>query len=120
MAKCLVVDDVIVTQIAVESFLDEMGIECEGAADEEEAMEALEQGGIDLVLLDWHLKKKSGLEVLAEIREKYGDRVKVIIFSGVEKGDKTEEIKQSGADAYLSKPTKKEILEAKIRELGVL
>lgn len=120
MPNCLIVDDVTVTRFAAQSFLEELGVDSTEAEDGDAALAALEAGGVDVVLLDWHLKKKSGLELLGAIREKYGKSLKVIVFSGVEGGDKANEAKAAGADGFISKPTTKEKLEAEFKNVGVL
>ncbi len=120
MAKCLVVDDVAVSRFAVESFLGNLGIEIEEAVDEKQALEALEQGGIDVILLDWHLKKKSGLELLTEIRERYGKDLKIVVFTGVEGEDKVDEAMAAGANGFINKPTTEDKISEQFKVLGIL
>ena len=120
MAKCLIVDDVMVTRFAARSFLEELGLEVVEAEDTKKALEAIKEGGLDVVLLDWHLKKESGIELLEGIRKKYGNRLKVIVFSGVESADKAEKAKDAGANGFISKPTTKEKLEVELKSIGML
>ena len=119
MPTCLVVDDVTVTRFAARSFIEEMGMDVVEAADGEEALAAL-VNGVDIILLDWHLKKKSGIELLQVIRQKYGDGLKVVMFSGVEGEAKTSEAKAAGANGFIVKPTTKEKIESEFRKIGVL
>lgn len=120
MANCLVVDDVTVSRFAVRSFLEELGVSITESEDEKQALQALEEGGIDVVLLDWHLKKKSGLELLEVIREKYGKDLKVVVFTGVEGEDKVEEAMAAGANGFITKPTTKDKICEQFKALGVL
>ncbi len=120
MTTCLVVDDVTVTRFAARTFLEEVGVDVVEAEDGEEALAALAGGGVDVILLDWHLKKKSGIELLDIIREKYGDNVKVVMFSGVESADKVNEAKAAGAIGFISKPTTQEKIEAEFKAIGII
>ncbi len=120
MTTCLIVDDVIVTRFAARSFLEELGIGVIESGDGDSALASLDDGGIDVILLDWHLKKKSGIELLKVIRKKHGDALKVIVFSGVESEEKASEAKAAGANGFISKPTTKEKIEAEFKSAGVL
>ena len=120
MPKCLIVDDVTVTRFAASSFLEELGVGVVEAADGDSALTALEDNDIDVILLDWHLKKKSGIELLQVIRAKYGTTLKVIVFSGVEGEEKAGEAKAAGADGFIAKPTTKAKIETELKNAGVL
>ncbi len=120
MATCLVVDDVTVSLFTARTFLEEMGIDVKQASDGEAALSVLEEEKIDVMLLDWHLKKKSGLELLEVIRNKYGNSMKVIVFSGVEDSKRADDAIIAGADGYMTKPTTKEKIEAELKNVGIL
>ncbi len=120
MTNCLVVDDVTVTRFAARTFLEDLGINVTEAEDGDSALSTLESGDIDIVLLDWHLKKKSGIDLLETIRKKFGTGLKVIVFSGVEGAEKAGEAKDAGANGFISKPTTKDKLEMEFKNVGVL
>ncbi|MCB1562381.1 MAG: response regulator [Alphaproteobacteria bacterium] len=120
MKTCLVVDDVAVTRFSARSFLDELGLSVVEAEDEKSALASLEESPVDVVLLDWHLKKKSGLELLEIIREKHGHGLKVVVFSGVENEGRVEEAKRAGADGFITKPTTREKIESEFKRIGAL
>lgn len=120
MTKCLIVDDVEVSRFTSEQILAALGLTTVTAATIEEGLAALEDNNIGVVLLDWHLRKISGLDMLAKIREKHGKNVRVIMFSGVEGADKQIEAIKAGADAFLEKPTTKEKVQACLKSVGVL
>ncbi len=119
MKKCLVVDDVEVSRYTVKIFLEEAGVEVLEAADGEGALNVLESQDVDFILLDWHLKKKSGLDLLEIIRKEKGKNLPVIVFSGVEGESKREEAINAGADSFILKPTTKEALSKAMEEVGV-
>ena len=120
MKKCLIVDDVEVTRFTIEQIIAGFGLEFFAAATAEEAMDILKKNTIDVIFLDWHLRKKSGLDLLKEIKTVFGSRVRVVVFSGIEGPDKLVEAKQAGADIFLEKPTTRQKLEKCLKELGAL
>ncbi len=73
------------------------------AASGEEAIARIEKGLIDLVLLDIKLPKKSGLEVLARIRELQPELLVIMITALTDARPAVEALK-SGAYDYLLKP----------------
>lgn len=119
MKTCLIVDDVTVTRFTARHFIEEIGLNVLEAENQEDAHALLEKDPVDIVLLDLHLKKKSGLDVLAEIREKYRG-IPVIIFSGVDGEERAAEVIEAGASEFISKPTTKEKIEAGFRKAGVI
>jgi two-component system response regulator HydG len=120
MKKCLIVDDVEVTRFTVEEMSVLLGLEVKSAATADEAYKIIEANSIDVVLLDWHLRKASGIDVLKEIKAKHGSRIKVVMISGVEQADKAREAREAGADAFLQKPTTLEHLKDCFTEIKVL
>jgi CheY-like chemotaxis protein len=77
-----------------------------------EAMEFLNQSGKflqaprpDLVLLDLMLPKKSGLEVLTEIRDDYDlKELPVVVLTASEDGEDKVKCQMFSVDAYITKP----------------
>ena len=120
MSKCLVVDDVEVTRFTSEQILVSLGMEVKSVAAGDEAIAQLNSTGYDVVLLDWHLRKASGIDVLKHIKATHGNRVKVVMFSGVEGEDKKNEAIAAGADGFLEKPTTKAKLQEYFKGLGLL
>ena len=72
------------------------------AASENEAIEAFAEGGIDLVVLDYHLTKGDGLSCLRELRRR-DPFVPIIAVSGVATPDIATQLIEEGADDYLCK-----------------
>ncbi len=118
MAKCLVVDDVEVTRFTTKEILAELQVDSVMANDPGEALKVLKGGGIDVILLDWHLGKESGLDLLQTIRSEYGS-LPVIVFSGVEGEEKSKEAIDAGANSFLVKPTTKEKVEGALSKVGI-
>lgn len=120
MKKCLIVDDVEVTRFTSEQIVKSLGLNTVAVLNGDDALEILSNESIDIVLLDWHLRKLSGLDVLKKIRAEYGNKIKVVVFSGVEGTEKQAEAISAGADAFLAKPTTKEKISDCLKSLHMI
>ena len=74
----------------------------------------------DLVILDWMLPLKNGIEVLQEMRLVTGlKKIPVVVFSTSSSEVDIEEAHGAGANAYLRKPVDPHDFEETIRSLGL-
>ena len=73
------------------------------AADGEEACVLFRQHQFDLVLTDWRMPHKSGLEVLESIRSS-GSEVPVILITSESEKHRVLQAFQAGVSDYLPKP----------------
>lgn len=121
MKTCLIVDDVTVSRFTSKAFLEPLGLEIYEADDEDSAVTVLENKNIDVILLDWHLRHKSGLDFLQTLRQssKYKN-LPVVMFSGVEGEENAQEALNAGANGFISKPTTKEKIEQVFSQIGIL
>jgi class 3 adenylate cyclase/CheY-like chemotaxis protein len=86
------------------------------AASGEEALGALEQSDVDVVLLDLLMPGMDGREVLRRIKERPEWRATpVIVISGSQDMDGIIECIEAGADDYLFKPFNPVLLQARIK-----
>jgi DNA-binding response OmpR family regulator len=86
------------------------------APDGEEALFMAQTGEYDLILLDWLLPKRDGIDVLRALRSQ-GVTVPILVLTGRgELRDKVEGL-DAGADDYLTKPFRFEELLARVRAL---
>jgi DNA-binding response OmpR family regulator len=94
------------------------GFEVETAADGDEAVTIARARRPVLAVLDVMMPKRTGYEVLAELRaDEALRRMKVILLSArVQEGDVARGL-DAGADAYLAKPFKARDLVSKVEEL---
>ena len=94
-------------------FLREEGFTVEAAGTYAEAWERLERGAVDLVLLDWLLPDRPGIELCRQIQQKW--RIPVIMLTA--KADEFDKVLalEIGADDYLAKPFGMRELAARIR-----
>ena len=71
---------------------------------------------LGLVLLDLHLPRVTGLEILDRLRDDPGrSSLKVIMLSGAEEQERADIARAHGADGYLVKPLRSEPLRAAIQ-----
>ncbi len=57
----------------------------------------------DIVLLEMNLEDISGLELCRRLKQEAGERVKVILMSGLAEPNQASQASQAGADAYAVK-----------------
>lgn len=58
----------------------------------------------EVVILDWKMPEKDGLETAREIREKIGESIPIIILSAFDFSVIEEEAREVGVNAFISKP----------------
>lgn len=118
----LVVDD---EEDACESaceILGSLGMDAEYVLDGDSAVKriveaAQEQTEFAVVILDWKMPGKDGLETAREIRRSISEHIPIIILSAYDWTDIEEEAKMAGVDAFISKPMFKSKLVHALREV---
>ncbi len=99
----LVVDDDAAVRDVLTRFLRRRGYRVGIAANGEEALSAVRDHDPDLMLLDIHLPKLSGLDVLQELQS--GNlQTRTIALSGIPDDEMVQSTKELGAVAFLAKP----------------
>jgi adenylate cyclase len=112
----LAVDDLQENRELVARNLSRIGHIVITAASGEEALRALEQSDVDVVLLDLLMPGMDGHEVLRRIKEHPEWRaIPVIVISGSQDMDGIIECIEAGADDYLFKPFNPVLLQARIK-----
>ena len=102
----LLAEDNITNQMVVTQMLKSMGARFAVASDGVEALDVFERGNFDVVLLDIEMPRKSGLEVLREIRAR-SDRksgTPLIALTAYVMQEHRAKIDAAGADGLISKP----------------
>jgi two-component system chemotaxis response regulator CheY len=87
------------------------------AADGDEAIALFNPGDFDLVLTDWNMPGKNGLEVIQAIRQKDAKVPIIMVTTEAEKSRVLEAI-QAGVSDYLVKPFTAEMLREKLEKHG--
>ncbi|HEY6960776.1 MAG TPA: response regulator [Gaiellaceae bacterium] len=98
--------------------LERAGLDVHKVEDGEAAVAAARELKPDVAVLDVMMPRRTGLEVLAELRADETLRdLKVILLSARVQESDVERGLDAGADAYLAKPFKAQDLVAKVQEL---
>jgi DNA-binding response OmpR family regulator len=100
----------------LEQGLGEEGFEVDRAWDGEEAIAKGQASEYDLILLDYMLPKKNGLEVTAALRTT-GVRAPILMLTAREPGDDVRRSLAAGVDDFMGKPFRFNDLLTRIRGL---
>ncbi|MEA4837453.1 MAG: sigma-54 dependent transcriptional regulator [Rhodospirillaceae bacterium] len=103
MARILVVDDEARLAEVAAVALEQHGFEAEAVSRVEQAVERLDEGGIDLVLTDLRMPGMTGAELLQYVRKTRGDLPVIIMTAYASVRDAVQLVKE-GAFDYISKP----------------
>jgi DNA-binding response OmpR family regulator len=102
--KILTIDDQLLVTFSVQRILTNRGYDVETASDGVEGVKVFEQFQPDLVIVDYHMPKMNGVEVIEYIRTKKQSKIPILILSG----NTDIEIKEKGFELgiadYLAKP----------------
>jgi DNA-binding NtrC family response regulator len=110
----LIIDDEAAIRESLQVLLELEGYEVEASGTAEEGMARLADRVFDLLLLDFALPDKNGLEVLAEVRER-DPAVNVIMITAYGTVENAVKAIQGGATNFIQKPWDNEKLLADIR-----
>jgi CheY-like chemotaxis protein len=113
--QILLVEDNTINQILAQRLVRKKGHTVVVANSGREALDALENGRFDLILMDIQMPEMSGLEVTAEIRRREkqrgsGEHIPIIATTASVMREDRERCFEAGMDAYIAKPIEREIL----------
>ncbi len=114
--RILIVEDEAKTAQALRTGLAAEGYEAVVAATGEEGASQLAGGGFDLVVLDWMLPGRDGIEILGDLRVR-GEKPAVLLLTARDSVEDRVLGLDSGADDYLVKPFAFAELVARVRAL---
>lgn len=111
--RILLVEDNPVNQLVVKGLLGRLGLTVEVARQGEEALKILRQQDFDLVLMDCNMPLMDGYEATREIRRSGRQTgLPVIALTANAMPEERERCRRAGMNDYLSKPLRREELEA--------
>ena len=110
----LIIDDEAAIRESLETLLQFEGYSVEVAATGEEGLSQLSEHPFDLVLLDFALPDRNGLEILADIRAR-DPQLAVIMITAYGTVDNAVRAMQNGATNFIQKPWDNEKLLADVR-----
>ncbi len=112
--KVLVVDDSGVMRKIIIRSLNSVGVsDIVEAADGQAAIDLFKSDTFDLILTDWNMPGKSGMDVLTEIRAT-GSQVPIIMVTTETHKSQVIAAIQAGVTDYLTKPFESDDLRAKL------
>lgn len=112
--KVLVADDSGVMRKIIIRALNSCGVnDIVEAGDGAEALARFGESNFDLVMTDWNMPNKSGLEVVQAIRAG-GSQVPIIMVTTEAEMSRVKEAVEAGVTDYLAKPFENDMLRQKI------
>ena len=116
--RVLVADDSSTMRKIILRSLQAVGVEdAVEAQDGTEALTLFKPGEFDMILTDWNMPGKTGLEVVQEIRAQDKDVPVIMVTTEAEKGRVMQAI-QAGVSDYLVKPFTADTLREKLEKHG--
>jgi uncharacterized protein (TIGR02266 family) len=119
--KILVADDTLFFRSMLEDLLLGAGFEVATASDGEEALKKIEgeSPGFDLVILDLLMPKKSGFDVIREVRKDPGDVVTpiLVITEYYTEESEIKKIREIGASGYLTKSSRPDEIMFRVKNI---
>ena len=85
--------------------------------DGSEALELIDAGGVDVLVMDLVLSGMDGLELLHKISDAGGHRPTILVVSGFTRGNVVNQSAALGADFFLTKPCRLDSVTERIRLL---
>jgi len=112
--KVLVAEDVKLNQLLMKTLLEEYGFGLDIAENGKIAIEKLENGSYDLILMDLQMPEMNGFEATEYIRNKINSDIPIIALTADVTSVDVEKCKAIGMNDYISKPIDDKLLYKKI------
>ena len=116
MAEILALDDVQDAVTLIAKILAKQGHHVHAFTEEEDAINFARANKVELAILDIKLKKMSGIEVLAKLKE-IDAQMGAIMLTGYPTVETAREAISLGADEYCVKPIDRDELEEKVSKV---
>jgi type II secretory ATPase GspE/PulE/Tfp pilus assembly ATPase PilB-like protein/ActR/RegA family two-component response regulator len=113
--RILVADDDPQMRRLIRSVLQREGFEVVEAGDGLDVLDAIDRGGIDLLILDIDMPRLDGLGVMEELRAQMRTATLPVIMLTAHHGENEERALDLGAQDYLTKPVQTRSLVARVR-----
>jgi DNA-binding response OmpR family regulator len=117
--RILIAEDDLLILKTLEFRLKKDGHEVILAHDGREALSKIDELLPDLVITDIMMPFSSGLEIIGVIKEKYQNKIPIIVLSGMGQEDVVLEAFQLGADDFMTKPFSPVELSVRVKRFAV-
>ena len=118
---CLVVDDSAVIRKVARRIVESLGFSVFEAEDGSDALERCAEAMPDVILLDWNMPNMDGYAFLQALRQAPGGHQPKILFCTTENDvGAIARALRAGADEYIMKPFDRDILTAKLEQVGIV
>ena len=118
MAKVLVADDDRTCRDSIQRVLEREGYLVEAASDVDSALAAIHERSFDLIVCDYRMPGKNGIDLLAELKRSHSG-VPVLMISAYADAATEEQALQLGALELMRKPIRrKELLDRAAKVVG--
>ena len=118
MGNILVADDDRTCRDSIQKVLEREGHKVQGAEDVDTALEAMRLGQFDLLVCDYRMPGKTGIDLLLELR-KQQSQVPVLMISAFADANTEAAVMELGALELLKKPIRRqELINSAHRVLG--
>jgi DNA-binding NtrC family response regulator len=107
--RILVVDDDPDLSTAFRRMLSHEGYDVDQALSGVEALDIIDRGGVDLILLDIHMPEMDGIEMLTRVRDR-GLQIPAIVISGAGTLEQAVQATKLGAHDFVQKPVHRDRL----------
>ncbi|MCP3024487.1 response regulator transcription factor [Cupriavidus basilensis] len=109
-----ILEDIVTQAGMVEGWLSKAGYDTEVRHDGDSFMELVRSQRVDVLLLDWDVPGKSGIEVMRWARETFADTLPIVMMTQHDGEDDIVFGLNQGADDYLIKPLRERELIARV------
>ena len=123
MDQALIIDDSRAIRRILGTAIRDLGFAVAEASNGKEALETVKSIGpaLKLVLVDWNMPEMNGLEFVTSVRADHRfDAAFVIMVTTETATEQVIKALDAGANEYIMKPFTKEVIEDKLRLLGIL
>jgi two-component system, chemotaxis family, chemotaxis protein CheY len=123
MEQALIIDDSRAIRRILGTAMRGLGFEVAEACNGKEALETVKHLGpaLKLVLVDWNMPEMNGLEFVTKLRADHRfDSAFIIMVTTETATEQMVKALEAGANEYIMKPFTKDVIEDKLRLLGIL
>lgn len=123
MTQAMVIDDSRAMRMILSRKLEQFGYTVAQAANGKDALEKIgqDQGNVSLFLVDWNMPEMNGLDFIKNLRAQPKFQTTPVMMVTTEtEADQITAALEAGANEYVIKPFTEDIIEEKLRQLGLL